>query len=138
MVKMELVYEGDLHCGVRHGPSGAEIATDAPTDNQGRGEAFSPTDLLCAALGSCMMTVMGIVARRHAWPIEGARIAIEKHMVVQPKRRVGRIVVDFSMPEAVPEEARPVLERAARTCPVKLSLSPEVELDIRFGWGGTP
>lgn len=135
MVKMELVYEGDLHCGVRHGPSGAEIATDAPVDNEGRGEAFSPTDLLCASLGSCMMTVMGIVARRHDWPLEGARVSIEKHMVVEPARRVGTVVVDFQMPAGIPEQARPVLERSARSCPVKLSLHPDLELDLRFRWG---
>ena len=131
---MELVYEGDLHCGVRHGPSGAAIATDAPVDNEGRGEAFSPTDLLCASLASCMMTVMGIVARRHDWPLEGATVAIEKHMVTEPKRRVGKVVAEFAMPDAIPEPARAVLERAAKTCPVKLSLHPDVELDLRFRW----
>ena len=88
-VRIELAYEGDLHTAATH-PSGATLGTDAPLDNQGRGEAFSPTDLLATALGSCMMTVMGIVARRHDWPLEGSRVLVDKEMVADPTRRVGR------------------------------------------------
>ena len=90
MVRMEAVYEGDLHTSCRHGPSGAQLATDAPVDNQGRGESFSPTDLLVTALGSCMMTIMGIAARDRGWAMEGARVSPEKHMAEEP-RRVARI-----------------------------------------------
>jgi putative redox protein len=135
MVEISLVYEGELHTRARHGPSGAELETDAPKDNEGRGEAFSPTDLLATALGSCMLTVMGIVARRHDWDLTGARARVEKHMVAAPVRRVGKLVVELVMP-AVPEKARVVLERTAHTCPVHQSLHPDVEVDVTFDWGG--
>ena len=133
MVEIAIRYEGELHTRAKHGPSGSELETDAPKDNEGRGEAFSPTDLLATALGSCMLTVMGILARRKGWAIEGARARVEKHMVVEPVRRIGKLVVEFDMP-AVPEGARTMLERAAHTCPVHQSLHPDVELDIRFHW----
>ena len=132
-VRIEVRYEGELHTVASHGPSGARLETDAPKDNEGRGESFSPTDLLATALGTCMLTVMGILARRKGWAIEGARARVEKHMVAQPVRRIGKLVVDLDMP-AVPEEARAMLERAAHTCPVHQSLHPDVELDIRFRW----
>ncbi|MDX1649461.1 MAG: OsmC family protein [Myxococcota bacterium] len=134
MVEIEIVYEGDLHTAASHGPSRATLATDAPKDNEGRGETFSPTDLLATALGSCVLTTMGIVARRHGWPLEGGRARVEKHMVTGPGRRVARLVVDLALPAAVPEEARPVLERAAHTCPVHRSLHPDVHVELRFGW----
>ena len=134
MVRSDVVYEGDLHTSCRHEPSGAEIATDAPKDNEGRGEAFSPTDLLATALGSCMLTTMGIVARRRGWEMQGARAEVEKHMVVQPARRVGRLVLRLAMPAGIPEEARPVLERAAHSCPVHKSLHPDLEIDLGFAW----
>ena len=133
MVEIAIRYEGELHTRAKHGPSGSELETDAPKDNEGRGEAFSPTDLLATALGSCMLTVMGILARRKGWAIEGARARVEKHMVVEPVRRIGKLVVEFDMP-AVPEGASTMLERAAHTCPVHQSLHPDVELDIRFHW----
>jgi putative redox protein len=132
MVRIDVVYEGDLHTTCRHAPSGAALATDAPKDNEGRGEAFSPTDLLATALGSCMLTTMGIVARRRGWPLEGARAEVEKHMVADPVRRVGRLVVRILFPDGLPAAARPVLERAAHTCPVHKSLHPDVEVDLRF------
>ncbi len=135
MVRIDVVYEGDLHTTARHGPSGAELATDAPKDNQGRGEAFSPTDLVATALGSCMLTVMGIVARRHDWPLQGARAQVEKQMVADPERRIGRLVVDFRMPAGLDERARGTLERAARGCPVHHSLRSDLEVDLRFDWG---
>ena len=134
MVRIDVHYEGDLHTACRHEPSGAGLATDAPKDNEGRGESFSPTDLLATALGSCMLTVMGIVARRHGWPLEGARASVEKHMQTAPERRVGRLVLRFAMPAALPAEARPVLERAALTCPVHRSLHPDVEIDVAYDW----
>ncbi len=135
MVRIDVHYEGDLHTRCAHGPSGAKLETDAPVDNEGRGESFSPTDLLATALGSCMLTVMGIVARRHGWALEGAHVSVEKHMVTAPERRVGRLVLGFAMPAGIPEEARAVLERAAHTCPVHRSLHPEVEVEATFAWG---
>jgi putative redox protein len=134
MVEIEVAYEGDLHTACTHGPSGRGLETDAPVDNQGRGESFSPTDLLATALGTCMMTVMGIAARREGWKLEGARARVEKHMVADPVRRVGKLVLEFAMPGGIDTEARPVLEEAARTCPVKQSVHPEIEIDLRFDW----
>ncbi len=134
MVEIRIDYQGELHTSAEHGPSGSVLETDAPKDNEGRGEAFSPTDLLATALGSCMMTVMGIVARRHEWPLEGAKVRVEKHMVADPVRRVGRLDVSFQMPAGIPEEARKVLERSAHTCPVHKSLHPETKVETTFEW----
>ncbi len=134
MVEIEIDYEGGLHTRAVHGPSSAILQTDAPVDNQGRGEAFSPTDLLAAALGSCMLTVMGIVAQRHDWALEGARARVEKHMVEDPTRRVGRLVVELDFPASIPESARETLLNAANTCPVKQSLHSEIEIDLRPHW----
>lgn len=134
MVEIQVVYEGELHTVGTHGPSVAQLETDAPTDNHGRGESFSPTDLVATGLGACMLTVMGIVARRHEWPIEGTRARVEKHMVAEPVRRIGRLVVDLAFPPGVPEEARSTLEHTARTCPVRQSIHPEIELELRIEW----
>ncbi len=134
MVEIQVAYEGDLHTTCRHGPSGRELETDAPVDNQGRGESFSPTDLLATALGTCMLTVMGIVASRKGWKLEGARSRVEKHMAADPVRRVGRLVLHFELPTGFPPDARATLEEAARTCPVKQSLHPEIEMELVFDW----
>jgi putative redox protein len=134
VVEIQVLYEGDLHTRCAHGPSGSELETDAPKDNEGRGERFSPTDLLATSLGSCMLTTMGILARRRGWPLAGARARVEKHMVTSPERRVGRLVVELHLPR-VPDDARPLLERAANACPVKRSLHPDIHLDLTFHWG---
>jgi putative redox protein len=133
-VRMAVTYQGDLHTEALHEPSGSRLETDAPKDNDGRGERFSPTDLVGAALGSCMLTVMGIVARRHAWDMTGARAEVEKDMVASPTRRIARLALAIAMPPGIPESARPVLERAARTCPVHESLHPDVAIELRFEW----
>ena len=135
MVGIDIVYEGDLHTEARHEPSGARLVTDAPVDNQGRGAAFSPTDLLATALGACMTTIMGIAAREHGWSIEGTRVRVEKHMVQAPERRVGRLRVCCTFPAGLAADALQVLESAARCCPVCRSLSPEIELDLEFRAG---
>ncbi|MEE3328073.1 MAG: OsmC family protein [Myxococcota bacterium] len=134
MVEIKVDYEGGLHTRALHGPSSAALQTDAPVDNQGRGETFSPTDLLAAALGSCMLTVMGIVAQRHGWGLEGAQARVEKHMVADPTRRVGRLVVELDFPATIPESAREIMLNTANTCPVKESLHPEIEIDLRPHW----
>ena len=134
MVRIDVVYEGDLHTRCCHRPSGRALETDAPKDNEGRGESFSPTDLLATALGSCILTVMGILARRHGWPLAGARASVQKHMNSQPPRRVQRLVVRLEMPPGIPAAARAPLERAARGCPVGESLHPEVQVDLEFAW----
>jgi putative redox protein len=132
MVKISMVYEGDLHCKLTHGPSGAVITTDAPKDNQGKGEAFSPTDLVAAALGSCMLTVMGIAARGHGININGATVNVEKEMVTTPFRRIGKITVHIQMPAGINIEKRALLDKAAHSCPVHKSLSSEVETPIHI------
>ena len=134
MVEIRVLYEGELRTRCTHGPSGSELETDAPKDNEWRGERFSPTDLLATAVGSCMLTTMGIVARRRGWPLAGARARVEKHMVADPERRVGRVVVELELP-ARPEEARPILERAGHACPVKKSLHADVAVEVSFAWG---
>lgn len=132
MVEIEVQYPGELHASARHGPSGAIVDTDAPKDNHGRGESFSPTDLVAAALATCMLTVMGIVARKNGWRLDGAKARIEKHMVATPVRRIGRLPVRIEMPAGLPPEARPALEHAARTCPVHLSVHPDIDRPITF------
>ncbi len=132
MVEIEVVYDGGLRCTSRHGPSGATLSTDAPKDNEGRGESFSPTDLVATALSTCMLTVMGIVARKHGWALDGARARVEKHMVADPLRRVGRLPTRIEMPRGLPKESRPVLEKAALTCPVHLSVNPGIERPVSF------
>ncbi len=133
-VRMSVTYQGDLHCEALHEPSGSRLETDAPADNEGRGERFSPTDLVGAALGSCVLTVMGIVARRHAWDMTGARAEVDKEMVAQPVRRIGRLAVRITMPAGIPHSARSLLERTAHTCPVHQSLHPDVKAELTFVW----
>src|SRR5579875_1746062 len=135
MVCIEIKYEGDLHCQAVHGPSGTALTTDAPRDNQGRGESFSPTDLVATALGSCMLTVMGIAARTLGVDITGASASVEKHMATSGVRRIARLVVVIHMPPGISTENREKLERAAHTCPVHQSLHPEVEISVSFVWG---
>ena len=132
MVKMNVVYQGDLRCQLTHEQSGTMITTDAPKDNMGKGESFSPTDLVAAALSSCMMTVMGIVAQRHAIDLKGTRVDVVKEMVTTPFRRIGSIQVDLHMPRGLSPEQRAILENAANTCPVHKSLHPDVATPIKF------
>lgn len=135
MVSIDFEYEGDLHCRAVHGPSGTALATDAPKDNQGRGESFSPTDLVATALGSCMLTTMGILARTLGVDIAGAKATVGKEMVSSPLRTIGRLTVRIQVPRRVNEENRAKLERAAHTCPVARSLHPDVHIPTEFLWG---
>ena len=135
MVAIQLEYQGDLHCKAVHEPSGTELTTDAPKDNQGRGESFSPTDLVATALGSCMVTMMGIMARTLNIDIAGATATVEKEMTTAPPRRIQRLTVRIHVPHNLSSEDRETLERAARTCPVHKSLHPDVETPIEFTWG---
>jgi putative redox protein len=132
MVKMKIEYLGDLHCEAVHEPSGAKIATDAPKDNEGKGEAFSPTDLVGAALGSCTVTIMGMVARRHDIDLTGTKIEVEKEMVADPARRIARLGVTLRMPRALPDGQRKLLAKAAESCPVTKSLHPNTKVDLRI------
>ncbi len=135
MVAIELEYQGDLHCKAEHGPSGAVLVTDAPKDNQGRGESFSPTDLVATALGSCILTVMGIMARTLNLDLTGVTASVEKEMTNVPVRRIDKLAVTVRVPHEVSEENRVKLERAAHTCPVHKSLHPDVQKPIEFVWG---
>jgi putative redox protein len=135
MVAIQLEYEGDLHCKAVHGPSGTELFTDAPKDNQGRGESFSPTDLCATALGSCMLTTMGIAARTLDLDMNGATAVVEKEMTSSAPRKIQRLTVRIRMPRALDAEDQMKLERAAHTCPVAKSLDAGVEQVVEFVWG---
>jgi putative redox protein len=135
MVTIQVEYQGDLHCNAVHGPSHAELNTDAPTDNQGRGESFSPTDLVATALGSCMLTVMGILARTLNIDINGATATVQKEMTSAAPRRIQSLAVKIHVPHALSSENQQKLERAAHTCPVHKSLHPDIHTPIEFVWG---
>ena len=130
-VEMSGVYTGGLKMRLTHGPSGAELATAAPVDNRGDGSSFSPTDLLAASLGSCMVTTMAIVAEREGIPFGEAGFTLEKHMRSDP-RRVDRIPVTIRMPGGLASQQRARLEDVARNCPVHRSLAPEITRDVEF------
>ncbi|HEU0016403.1 MAG TPA: OsmC family protein [Longimicrobium sp.] len=124
-------YVGNKKMELRHGPSGAEIRTAAPVDNNGDGSSFSPTDLLAASLGACMVTVMAIFAEKNGIPFEDAGFVLEKHMIADP-RRVDAIPVRIRMPRGLAADQRTRLERVALTCPVHRSLLPEIRKDVQF------
>jgi putative redox protein len=132
MVEIDIVYEGDLHCRARHGPSGTELTTDAPVDNQGRGESFSPTDLLATSLGACGMTIMGIRAREREIDLRGSTVSVTKEMAADPHRRVGRIGLTFRLPGSVDAAERPGLEEASGGCPVCRSIGDGVNVEREF------
>jgi len=132
MTLIDSVYVGELRCRSSHQPSGSELDTDAPTDNQGRGERFSPTDLVATALSTCMLTIMGIVAERHGWSLVGCSARVEKTMTSEPPRRIALLTVWLQLPEGLDERQRAVLQRAAEACPVKRSLDGAVA--IRLHW----
>ena len=131
MVKSTIVYSGQLHCDLVHEPSGSKIQTDAPKDNEGRGEAFSPTDLVGAALGSCILTTMAIVAMRDGIELEGARATVEKTMNDKP-RRIDQLAVAIQLPATLDANHRRKLEETAKHCPVHRSLHPDVKIPLVF------
>ncbi|HZZ19849.1 MAG TPA: OsmC family protein [Opitutaceae bacterium] len=134
MVTITGEYQGELHCSAVHGPSGTALATDAPKDNQGRGESFSPTDLVATALATCIATTMAIVGRRHGVEIGNVRYEVTKEMTTQGPRKIARLKSRFWMPAAARAVPEGVLEKAAHSCPVHQSLAPEVERLIEFIW----
>ncbi|HEY5912708.1 MAG TPA: OsmC family protein [Verrucomicrobiae bacterium] len=133
-VEINVTYEGGLHCAATHGPSTQILNTDAPVDNGGKGAAFSPTDLVATALGTCMATVMGLVAQRNQLDIGGLQIQVIKEMTTDPVRRIGALKARLVFParKTLSVADRAKLEAAARTCPVKQSLHPDVKLPIEF------
>jgi len=134
MVEIKLSYEGELHCSALHVPSGNTLVTDAPLDNNGRGEAFSPTDLFATALGSCMATVIGIVAKRKAIAVEGMTVLVRKFMSEDLPRRVARLELDLKIPLSARHPDRKLLENAATACPVHHSIHPDIEVVLNWQW----
>lgn len=134
MVAISIEYQGDLHCKAIHGPSGSVMQTDAPVDNHGRGENFSPTDLVAAALGTCVLTTMGIMASTMKIDISGSTATVEKEMTSTPPRRIQKLNVRIHVPHRLDERDRQKLVNAARTCPVHRSLHPDVQMPIEFVW----
>ena len=129
MVRMDVTYDGDLRCTATHGPSGATLVTDAPVDNRGKGESFSPTDLLVTSTLTCIMTILAIRAESRGLDLNGMRGHIEKHMVPGP-RRVGRLVAEVALPDGLEDEARAWLIADAASCPVTRSISDGIDLDL--------
>jgi uncharacterized OsmC-like protein len=133
MATIETVYLGELRTEATHVQSGTKIITDAPVDNQGKGEAFSPTDLLSASLASCMLTIMGIKARAHNIDIDNTTCSVTKIMAADP-RRVAEIIISFKFPNQYTEQEQAMLERAALTCPVYYSVHEDLKKTVDFGW----
>jgi putative redox protein len=134
MTTIETKYLGSLRTEAKHIRSGNTLITDAPVDNKGKGEAFSPTDLLATSLGSCMMTIMGIAAQTHGFDLDGTEIKITKIMADNP-RRVGEVLVEFTFPQNnYSEKEKAIIENAARTCPVAKSLHPDLKQSIIFNY----
>jgi putative redox protein len=135
MVKIEIEHTGELHSEAVHIQSGTRLQTDAPLDNGGRGESFSPTDLVATALGTCMTTTMDIYAKRNGVDIDGTKAVVVKHMTSQPVRRIGRLEVILTIPLPANHPQRATLERVALNCPVLKSLNPDLEISASFSWG---
>jgi len=133
-VELTAVYEGKLRCVATHGPSMAKVATDAPVDNGGSGAEFSPTDLVATALGTCVLTTMGLVAARHDLDLSGMTVRVIKEMTQKPVRRIASLATEIIVPAAaVPEGSeRDRLEAAANKCPVHASLHPEIDAPLTF------
>jgi putative redox protein len=133
-VEINITYDGGLICTATHGPSKNTLTTDAPVDNGGKGAAFSPTDLVATALGTCMATVMGLVANRDGLNIDGLQVQVIKEMTADPVRRIGSLRTRLVLPKGKPLSAadRATLEAAAKACPVKQSLHPDVKLPMEF------
>jgi putative redox protein len=135
-VQIEIAYLGELRCQATHGPSSQTLLTDAPLDNHGKGESFSPTDLVATALGSCMLTIMGIFADRHAIDLRGTKVLVIKEMTGTAPRRIAKLTTEIRVPLAATHPQRESLERAALACPVHQSLHPDVGKPVRFLWEG--
>jgi uncharacterized OsmC-like protein len=136
MATSEIIYTGELRTEATHLHSGSKILTDAPLDNQGKAEYFSPTDLVAAALGSCMLTIMGIAARNQGFDIEGTRVTVTKIMADNP-RRIGEIIVELVFPHNnYTDQQRRALEYITTHCPVSLSLHPELKQTVKIAYAG--
>jgi putative redox protein len=134
MVTFTITYDGALRCSATHGPSGTVLATDAPKDNHGRGESFSPTDLVATSLATCICTTMAILTRADGLTLDGMRAEVEKHMTTTPPRRIARVVVRLRLPRGIPLAAREKLHKIAHACPVALSLHPDIAQEISLNY----
>ena len=133
MVQMHGQYQGEKHCELTHGPSSSKIETDAPRDNNGKGERFSPTDLVGAALGSCVLTTMAIFAEKEGIDLKGASFEVVKEMSSSP-RRIASLSLKVTLPNTVPEARREWLEGVGHACPVSRSLHPDVQIPIEYSY----
>ena len=136
MVTITAFYDGGFRCTASHGPSGQTLITDAPVDNHGKGESFSPTDLAATAVATCMMTVMGIAAERHGLDLKGMTVMIGKEMSGDAPRRIIALRSVMTIPLSPDHPQRSLLEATAKACPVKQSLSPEIDTTVEFRWVG--
>src|SRR5437764_14631531 len=136
MVQVSVKYTGDLHCDATHGPSQAKIPTDAPTDNKGKGEAFSPTCLVAMACATCISTAMGIKAEDLGVDLRGMTVSVQKEMSNDPPRRIVALPSEVHIPLAPDNPHREVLEQTALNCPVHKSLPPEIHRPTKFLWEG--
>lgn len=136
MIEITVSYEGDLRSRAIHTPSGNELVTDAPVDNNGKGESFSPTDLVATALATCMATVIGIIGKRKEIDLMGMKLRVEKHMSTDAPRRIVRLPVEITIPLPPDHPDRALLESAARGCPVHQSVHPDIDKPIIWHWVG--
>ena len=134
MVTISINYAGELRCNATHTPSGSTLSTDAPLDNNGKGETFSPTDLVATALANCMATIMGIVAQRKDISLEGLTLKVEKHMSENMPRRIAKLPVTINMPMSENDKYKDLMINAALTCPVHQSLHESIEIPIDWVW----
>jgi putative redox protein len=132
MVEINTIYTGSLHCTATHKPSGVTLETDAPVDNHGKGESFSPTDLLATSLAVCYLTTMALSAEERGINMKGATCRIEKHMSSDRPRRVVRLAAELTFPKGIPLDKRGILEAVALHCPVSKSLNPDIDIDLRL------
>jgi putative redox protein len=132
MVQIDVTYRGELRCAAVHGPSGETLMTDAPVDNNGKGETFSPTDLVATALGTCIPTIMGTVAEREKIDLTGITVTVQKEMSTERPRRIVKLTTRIIMPVGLSEQQKSKLEKAAHMCPVHQTLQGNVEMPIEF------
>ncbi len=135
MPTVETIYRGELRTEATHLHSGTRLLTDAPTDNQGRGEYFSPTDLVATALGSCMVTIMGIAARTHGFDIDGTKLVITKIMSAHPPRKIEEIKIELAFPGNYDEKIKKIIGHCIKNCPVALSLHPDLRQNVNLRYG---
>lgn len=131
-VEISVEYLGNLHCKAIHGPSGDEILTDAPLDNHGKGEHFSPTDLAATAIATCIPTIMGIKAKEIGIDIKGLKVSVTKEMMNQPYRRIKKLTLNFIFPKKLNDKDFQLMKNVIKTCPVTKSLHPDIEIEANY------